>query len=580
MPHLCQTARMDADVVVIGGGLSGLVTATELTAAGRRVVLLDQEPEASFGGQAWWSFGGLFLVGSPEQRAMGVHDTADLAWSDWLGSAQFAPGAERGEGPDRHGYAWARRFVEFAAGDLRSWLHAKGVRWFPLVQWAERGGYTVGHDDGRTEHGNSVPRFHVTWGTGPGIVRPFVEAALAARDAGLLDLRFRRRVTGLVITDGRVTGVRADVLADQPLTGLPFGGRGTPSNRDVVGAEEITAGAVVVATGGIGANHDLARAHWDPEAGTLPERMLSGVPDSTDGLMLGIAADAGAALVHEDRMWHYPEGIANHSPVWTDHGIRILPGPSSLWLDADGGRLPAPLFPGFDALGALQHVTRRGDDHSWFVLNKAIMESEFALSGSEQNPDLTGKDVKLLAQRVLPRAVGPVAKFAAESPEFLWADTTDELAAKMNALVEATPGSKGHVDAGALAAVVAARDAQVASGLGKDPQVVATRAARDYRVDKLIRVAKPRPLTTPKDGPLLAVRLSVLTRKTLGGLWCDPSGRVLQPDGSVLDGLWAVGEAAGFGGGGVHGHRALEGTFLGGCLHTGRTTGRALAADA
>jgi len=571
---------MDADVVVIGGGLSGLVTATELTAAGRRVVLLDQEPEASFGGQAWWSFGGLFLVGSPEQRAMGVHDSADLAWSDWLGSAQFAPGADRGEGPDRHGYAWARRFVEFAAGDLRSWLHGKGVRWFPLVQWAERGGYTVGHDDRRTEHGNSVPRFHVTWGTGPGIVAPFVAAALAARDTGLLDLRFRRRVTGLVTTDGRVTGVHAEVLADQPVAGLPFGGRGAPSNRDVVGTEEISAGAVVVATGGIGANHDLARAHWDPEAGSLPERMLSGVPDSTDGLMLGIAADAGAALVHEDRMWHYPEGIANHSPVWTNHGIRILPGPSSLWLDADGGRLPAPLFPGFDALGALQHVTRRGDDHSWFVLNKAIMESEFALSGSEQNPDLTGKDVKLLAQRVLPRAVGPVERFANESPEFLWADTTDELAAKMNALVEATPGSKGHVDPGALAAVVAARDAQVASGLGKDPQVVATRAARDYRVDRLIRVARPRPLTTPKDGPLLAVRLSVLTRKTLGGLWCDPSGRVLKSDGSALDGLWAVGEAAGFGGGGVHGHRALEGTFLGGCLHTGRTTGRALAADA
>ncbi|CAM3806321.1 putative fumarate reductase/succinate dehydrogenase [Isoptericola cucumis] len=598
-PLLCHTSVMSADaspavarpgtttdVVVIGAGLSGLVTATELTAAGRRVVLLDQEPEASFGGQAWWSFGGLFLVGSPEQRAMGVHDSPELAWSDWQDSAQFSPGAERGEGPDRHGYAWAHRFVEFAAGDMRSWLHARGVRWFPLVQWAERGGYTVGRRSGGgrpegdgTQHGNSVPRFHVTWGTGPAILRPFVAAARAAQDAGLLDLRFRRRVAGLTTTDGAVTGVRVEVLADHPTDGLPFGGRGSPSNRDVVGTEEITAGAVVVATGGIGANHDLARAHWDPEAGTLPDRMLSGVPDSTDGLMLSTAADAGAALVHEERMWHYPEGIANHSPVWTNHGIRILPGPSSLWLDADGGRLPAPLFPGFDALGALQHVTRRGDDHSWFVLNKAIMESEFALSGSEQNPDLTGKDVKLLAQRVLPGAVGPVARFAAESPEFVWAETPEELAGRMNALVDATPGSRGHVDPDDLARVVAQRDAQVSSGLGKDPQVVATRATRDYRVDKLIRVAKPRPLTTPKDGPLLAVRLSVLTRKTLGGLWCDPSGRVLQADGSVLAGLWAVGEAAGFGGGGVHGHRALEGTFLGGCLHTGRVTGRALAAS-
>ncbi|PFG43927.1 hypothetical protein ATJ88_2643 [Isoptericola jiangsuensis] len=558
----------DADVIVVGAGLSGLVTATELTAAGRRVLLLDQEPEASLGGQAWWSFGGLFLVDSPEQRRLGVRDSAELAWSDWLGSARFEPGAEDGRGPDRHGYAWAKHYVEAAAGDLRSWLHAKGVRWFPLVQWAERGGYPAGG------HGNTVPRFHVTWGTGPAIVAPFVEAARRARSAGLLEMRFRRRVTGFVVTDGRVTGVRCEVLADDDAL------RGAPSSRDVVAAEELTAGAVVVASGGIGANHDLARDRWDPAAGTLPARMLSGVPDSTDGLLLGHAADAGAALVHEHRMWHYPEGIANHSPVWTNHGIRILPGPSSLWLDADGGRLPAPLFPGFDALGALQHVTRRGDDHSWFVLNKAIMESEFALSGSEQNPDLTGKDLRLLAQRVLPGAVGPVARFAAESPEFLWADTPAELAGKMNALTEATPGSRGHVDPEALAAIVAARDAQVASGLGKDPQVVATRAARDFRVDKMIRVSPPRPLTTPKDGPLLAVRLSVLTRKTLGGLWCDPSGRVLHDDGTVLDGLWAVGEAAGFGGGGVHGHRALEGTFLGGCLHTGRVTGRALAAEA
>ncbi|WP_277212923.1 FAD-binding dehydrogenase [Isoptericola croceus] len=562
----------DADVIVIGAGLAGLVTATELTAAGRRVVLLDQEPEASLGGQAWWSFGGLFLVDSPEQRRLGVRDSAELAWADWLGSAQFAAGAERGEGPDRHGYAWAKHYVEAAAGDLRSWLHAKGVRWFPLVQWAERGGYAFGPGHG-TAHGNTVPRFHVTWGTGPAIIEPFVAAALEARSAGRLDLRFRRRAVGLVVTDGRVTGVRAEVLADDDAL------RGAPSSREVVGTEEISAGAVVVASGGIGANHDLARARWNPEAGSLPDRMLSGVPDSTDGLMLGHAADAGAALVHEDRMWHYPEGIANHSPVWTNHGIRILPGPSSLWLDADGGRLPAPLFPGFDALGALQYVTNRGDDHSWFVLNKAIMDSEFALSGSEQNPDLTGKDVRLLAQRVLPGAVGPVARFAEESPEFLWADTPEELAEKMNALTEATPGSRGRVDPAALAAVVRARDAQVASGLGKDPQVVATRAARDFKVDRMIRVSPPRPLTTPKDGPLLAVRLSVLTRKTLGGLWCDPSGRVLRDDGSVLDGLWAVGEAAGFGGGGMHGHRALEGTFLGGCLHTGRVTGRALAAD-
>lgn len=552
------------DVIVVGAGLSGLVAATELTAAGYHVLLLDQEPAASLGGQAWWSFGGLFLVGSPEQRRVGVRDSPELAFSDWLGSAQFVEGADRGEGPDRHGYAWAKGFVEFAAGDLRPWLHAKGVRWFPLVQWAERGGYPAGG------HGNTVPRFHVTWGTGPAVLEPFVRAAREAVASGLLELRFRHRVTSFTVTDGRVTGVRAEVLDADGAE------RGVPSSRAVTSEVEIAAQAVVVASGGIGANHDLARARWNPGSGVLPARMLSGVPDSTDGLLLGIAAEAGAALVHEDRMWHYPEGIANHSPVWTDHGIRILPGPSSLWLDADGGRLPAPLYPGFDALGALQHVTARGDDHSWFVLNKTIMEKEFALSGSEQNPDLTGKSVPKLIERVRGKAV-PVALFAERSPEFVWGSSAAELAAGMNALTDATPGSRGHVDPADLAWLIAQRDAQVLSGLGKDPQVVATAAARNFWVDRRIRVAPPRALTDPKDGPLLAVRLSVLTRKTLGGLWCDPAGRVLRPDGEVLDGLWAVGEAAGFGGGGAHGHRALEGTFLGGCLFTGRVTGRALA---
>ena len=549
----------DDDVLIIGAGLAGLVTAATLTARGHHVTILEQEPRASLGGQAWWSFGGLFLVDSPEQRRLGVKDSAELALADWLGSAQFLPGADRGEGPDRWGYAWAERFVDFAAHEMRPWLHDQGVRWFPLVQWAERGGHPAGG------HGNTVPRFHVTWGTGPGVLEPFVRAAVEARRAGLLDIRFRHRVTELVTTDGVVTGVRAEVLAPDDA------GRGEPSGRDVVRTVELGARAVVVATGGIGANHELVRAQWPASAGSLPSTMLSGVPDSTDGEMLTHAAAAGAALVHTDRMWHYPEGVAIHTPVWNRHGIRILPGPSSLWLDADGGRLPHPLYPGFDALGSLRHVTGRGDDHSWFVLNRTIMEKEFALSGSDQNPDLTGKDVKLLLERVRKGAVGPVARFAEESPEFVWASTVPELAAGMNALT-----GEDRIDAAALERLVTLRDAQVSSGLGKDPQVVATARAREYVVDKVIRVAPPRPLTTPEDGPLLAVRLRVLTRKTLGGLHTDTSARVLRPDGEILPGLYAVGEAAGFGGGGVHGERALEGTFLGGCLFSGRTAGEAI----
>ncbi len=553
---MADTVVGPVDAVVVGAGLAGLVATAELTAAGRRVLLLDAEPRASLGGQAWWSFGGLFLVDSPEQRRLGIHDSADLALADWLGSAQLDPDDPLDVNPRR----WAEAFVDFAAGEMRPWLHGLGVRWFPLVQWAERGGYPAGG------HGNTVPRFHITWGTGPGICEPFVRAMRTAGRRGLLQVRFRHRVTGLVTTDGRVTGVRGDVLADDDVP------RGAPSSREVVGHFELAAGAVVVASGGIGANHDLVRASWPAEHGRLPERMLSGVPDHVDGAMIAATADAGGHVVHAGRMWHYPEGITNHSPVWSRHGIRILPGPSSLWLDADGGRLPAPLFPGFDALGALRHVVARGDDHSWFVLNRTVMGTEFALSGSEQNPDLTGKDVRGVLQRALPSAVAPVERFAEESEEFVWADDPVGLARGMNALT-----GTDRIDPARLEATIRARDAQVTSGLGKDPQVVATAMARRYVVDRLVRVAPPRPLLEPKDGPLLAVRLSVLTRKTLGGLHTDLEGRVLREDGSVLPGVWAAGEASGFGGGGMHGHRALEGTFLGGCLFSGRVAGRSAA---
>lgn len=545
------------DAVVVGAGLAGLVAAAELTAAGRRVLVLEQEPAASLGGQAWWSFGGLFLVDTPEQRRLGVRDSAELAFADWTGSAAFDPDDPLDDHPRR----WAEAFVGFAAGEMRGWLRERGLRLFPAVQWAERGGYLAGG------HGNSVPRFHIVWGTGPAICAPFVAALREARDAGLADVRFRHRVTTLETAAGRVTGVSGDLLADDDVP------RGAPSSRRVVGTFRVDAPAVVVTSGGIGADHDLVRAAWPAEHGRLPERMLSGVPDHVDGRMIAATAAAGGAVVHGGRMWHYPEGIANHSPVWSRHGIRILPGPSSLWLDADGNRLPAPLFPGFDALGALRHVVGRGDDHSWFVLNRAIMGTEFALSGSEQNPDLTGKDVRAVLQRALPGAVLPVERFAERSEEFVFADTPAALARGMNALT-----GTDRIDAAALDSTIRARDAQVATGLGKDPQVVATAMARRYVVDRVIRVAPPAPLLAPGDGPLLAVRLSVLTRKTLGGLHTDLEGRVLRADGTVLDGAWAAGEAAGFGGGGMHGHRALEGTFLGGCLFSGRVAGRSVAA--
>ncbi len=544
-----------ADAIVIGAGLAGLVATAELVAAGKHVIVLEQEPEASFGGQAWWSFGGLFLVDSPEQRRMGVHDSHDLARQDWFASAEF----DRDD--DVWGRQWAEAYLAFAAGEKREWLHAKGVRFFPVVGWAERGGYTA------TGHGNSVPRFHITWGTGPGVLEPFIKEVRAGVAAGLVELKFRHRVDELTVAKGAVVGASGSVLADDKAA------RGVASNRDVTGEFAFKAGAVIVASGGIGGNHELVRAAWPEWLGTPPKQMLSGVPAHVDGRMLAISEQAGANYVNSDRMWHYVEGITNYAPVWSKHGIRILPGPSSLWFDATGKRLPIPLFPGFDTLGTLEHLRSTGYDHSWFVLTQSMIEKEFALSGSEQNPDLTGKSIReLLKQRLGKGATAPVEAFKSKGVDFVVADSLDELFAGMRKL---SPGVK--LDTGNIRHEIEARDRELDNNFSKDAQVTAIRGARKFLGDRLIRVAKPHKILDPKHRPLIAVKLHVVTRKTLGGLQTDLQSRVLDAVGSPIPGLYAAGEVAGFGGGGVHGYRALEGTFLGGCLFSGRVAGRAVA---
>jgi predicted oxidoreductase len=545
----------EPDAIVVGAGLAGLVAAAELVVAGKRVLILDQEPEASIGGQAWWSFGGLFFIDSPEQRRMGIRDSIELARQDWFGSAAF----DRPE--DHWPRQWAEAYLDFAAGEKRAWLRERGVGFFPVVGWAERGGSTA------LEHGNSVPRFHITWGTGPGVVAPFEARVREGVEKGLVTLAFRHRVDELIIEGSAVVGVRGAVLETDTAE------RGAPSNRDVVRDFEQRAGAVIVTSGGIGGNFDLVRKHWPARMGTAPKSLLSGVPASTDGRMLDITAKAGARLINLDRMWAYTEGITNHSPVWPAHGIRILPGPSSLWLDATGHRLPAPLFPGFDTVGTLKHIMGTGYEHTWFVLTQAIIEKEFALSGSEQNLDLTGKSVReLLRQRLGKGATEPVEKFKSDGVDFVVADSLDELLAGMQAI-----SPEVTIDADRVRAEIVGRDRELANDFTKDAQITAVRQARHYRGDRLIRVAKPHRLLDPKAGPLIAVKLHILTRKTLGGIEADLQGRALGADGRPIAGLYAAGEASGFGGGGMHGYRALEGSFLGGCIFSGRAAGRSVA---
>ena len=525
----------DADVIVIGAGLAGLVAATEIADAGKRVIVLDQEGEQSIGGQAFWSFGGLFLVDSPEQRRLGIKDSIDLALQDWMGTAGF----DRDE--DHWPRKWAEAYVAFAAGEKRDWLRAMGHRIFPVVGWAERGGYDA------MGHGNSVPRFHVTWGTGPGIVEPFERRAREAARSGLLVFKFRHRVDALSVSNGTVDGVSGAILEPSSVE------RGKSSSRNVVGDFTLRAQAVIVASGGIGGNHDLVRQNWPRRLGEPPKFMISGVPEHVDGRMIGITEAAGGRLINRDRMWHYVEGIQNWNPIWPRHGIRILPGPSSMWFDASGKRLPAPLFPGSDTLGQLHYIMGTGYDYSWFILTQSIIKKEFALSGSEQNPDLTGKSWRMTIKRATNKgAPAPVEAFKQHGADFIVRDNLADLVAAMNKLA-----GNDLLQPDAIKAQIEARDREITNPYVKDAQVMNLHNARRYIGDRLIRTAKPHRILDPEHGPLIAVKLNILTRKTLGGLETNLDSQVLRPDGTAFDGLFAAGEVAGFGGGGVHGYNAV-----------------------
>lgn len=546
-----------ADAVIVGSGLAGLAAAAELGDRGKKVIMVDQEPESFLGGQAFWSLGGLFMVDTPEQRRMGIKDSHELALRDWMGSAQF----DRDE--DTWPRKWAEAYVEFAAGEMRPWLHEMGLRWFPVVGWAERGGSFA------NGHGNSVPRFHITWGTGPGVLEHFIRRVKDHVSAGLIELKFRHQVSHIIMQNGTAKGVSGEVLADDTAQ------RGGKTNREEVGEFEFYAPSVIVTSGGIGGNFEMVRKNWPQDRlGKPPKDMVAGVPFHVDGRMIAISEKAGGHVINGDRMWHYTEGVKNWDPIWPAHGIRILPGPSSMWFDSTGNRMEPPCLPGFDTLGTLREILKTGYDYSWFVLTQKVIKKEFALSGSEQNPDFTsGSWKEVIRQRILSgsKATAPVEAFKEKGEDFVVANTLTELVSGMNQL------GGGLIDEAHLRAQIEARDSQVDNPFSKDAQMMAILAARNYRGDKLIRTAKPHKFLDPSNGPLIAVKLHVLTRKTLGGLQTNLNSQMIGADGQTVPGLFAAGEVAGFGGGGYHGYNALEGTFLGGCIFSGRNAGRSRA---
>ena len=527
---------MTHDVVVVGGGIAGLVTTLELLDGGRDVLLLDRCRPEELGGLAREAFGGMFMVDTPEQRRSGIDDSVELALDDWMGMAQFDPGDEL---PRR----WAEEYVRRARDDVGGWLKRHGVRFFPVVNWAERGVYG---------DGNSVPRFHLTWGCGKALVTEIWGSIEEHPRRRQLEVRFGTLVTGLVTEGDAVVGVRTE-------------------------DGEIRASDVVIAAGGVGGNLDIVRRHWPKNLGSPPKDMLMGSHYYADGAMHEEVARIGGNVTHLDRMWNYADAVRHPHPQRPAHGLKLIPPRSGIVLDPTGRRYgPIPLIPTFDAYHALERMCEDERKYYWMICNWKIARRELDVSGSQHNPSIREQRLGRFLFSILAGKPTLVRHFIEHCPDFVTADSIGELTRKMAEL-----SGDGALDPAAAEDAVRRYDANLARGkaLWNDDQIRKLQQLRNWRGDRL-RTAKYQRITDPKAGPLIAIRMTVMARKSLGGIQTDLGCRVLRPDGTAIDGLYAVGEAAGFGGGNLHGKRSLEGTFLGGCVLTGRIAGQTIAAAA
>lgn len=528
------------DVVIVGAGLAGLVTALELLRCGRRVALLDRQGHPQLGGLAHHAFGGMALVGTPEQRWSGIRDTPEIALADWLSFANFGP-------DDVWPRRWAEHYVTRCVPEVHEWLKAMGVRFMPAVQWVERGWLRPG---------NTLPRYHVLWGSSRHMTQAVVRAVQqAGQGPGRLTVLTDHRVDRLIQQgNGRVTGVAGLDEAK----GRPF---------------ELQAAHTVVATGGMTGNLERVRAHWPVEWGQAPENLLNGSHPTADGLMHDEVAEAGGRVTHLDQMWHYVAGVRHPQPHFEGHGLSLVPPKSALWLDPDGRRIgPEPFITGFDTRAMVERVSQAGWPYTWQVLNRRIADKELAASGADHNTAIRDRKRLAFVRQLLRGQPALVDELLQQCPDVIQAPDLPTLVQRMNQLAG---NQRLHIDV--VAQEIHPYDEQIRRGprFQNDDQLRRIEQLRRWTGDR-VRTCKNQPIVDHKAGPLMAIRCQVLTRKSMGGIQTDLLSRVLSLGGDPIAGLYAAGEAAGFGGGGSNGEGSLEGTFLSGCILTGRAAARTI----